>query len=48
MGIDDLHAIDREGRLGEVPHDRSRHYQEVLATLYHPLGIDVTTATIFD
>ena len=31
-----------------MPHDRPIHYQEVFATLYRQLGIDVNTATIPD
>ena len=39
-------VIGSTNRLGEVPQDRPVHYQEVFATLYHRLGIDVGTATI--
>lgn len=41
-------VIGSTNRLGEVPHDRPVHYQEVFATLYHRLGIDVANATIPD
>jgi hypothetical protein len=41
-------VIGSTNRLGEVPHDRPIHYQEVFATLYRQLGIDVSTATIPD
>ena len=41
-------VIGSTNRLGEVPQDRPVHYQEVFATLYHQLGIDVQTATIPD
>ncbi|MFN9624760.1 MAG: DUF1501 domain-containing protein [Planctomycetota bacterium] len=41
-------VIGSTNRLGEVPQDRPVHYQEVFATLYHRLGIDVSTATIPD
>jgi hypothetical protein len=41
-------VIGSTNRLGEVPHDRPVHYQDVFATLYHQLGIDVNTATITD
>jgi hypothetical protein len=41
-------VIGSTNRLGEVPHDRPVHYQEVFATLYRQLGIDVNTATIPD
>ncbi|HRA89866.1 MAG TPA: hypothetical protein PK992_17385 [Planctomycetaceae bacterium] len=34
--------------VGEVPQDRPIHHQEVFATLYQQLGIDVRTATIPD
>lgn len=41
-------VIGSTNRLGEVPQDRPIHYQEVFATLYHRLGIDVGNATIPD
>jgi hypothetical protein len=41
-------VIGSTNRLGEVPQDRPVHYQEVFATLYHRLGIDVGNATILD
>ncbi len=41
-------VIGSTNRLGEVPHDRPVHYQDVFATLYHCLGIDTNTATIPD
>lgn len=41
-------VIGSTNRLGEVPHDRPVHYQEVFATLYQRLGIDVANATIPD
>ena len=41
-------VIGSTNRFGEVPQDRPVHYQEVFATLYHQLGIDVSTATIPD
>ncbi|MCA9078292.1 MAG: DUF1501 domain-containing protein [Planctomycetaceae bacterium] len=41
-------VIGSTNRLGEVPQDRPVHYQEVFATLYHRLGINVETATIPD
>jgi len=41
-------VIGSTNRLGEVPQDRPIHYQEVFATLYHQLGIDVGQATITD
>ena len=41
-------VIGSTNRLGEVPQDRPIHYQEVFATLYRQLGIDVATTTIPD
>jgi len=41
-------VIGSTNRLGEVPHDRPIHYQEVFATLYRQLGIDVENVTIPD
>ncbi|MFN0050776.1 MAG: DUF1501 domain-containing protein [Planctomycetales bacterium] len=41
-------VIGSTNRLGEVPQDRPIHYQDVFATLYRQLGIDVGTATIPD
>jgi hypothetical protein len=41
-------VIGSTNRLGEVPQDRPVHYQEVFATLYNRLGIDVGAATIPD
>ena len=41
-------VIGSTNRLGEVPHDRPIHYQEVFATLYRQMGIDVRNATIPD
>lgn len=41
-------VIGSTNRLGEVPQDRPVHYQEVFATLYQRLGIDVGSATIPD
>ncbi|MHC5540105.1 DUF1501 domain-containing protein, partial [Singulisphaera rosea] len=41
-------VIGSTNRLGEVPHDRPVHYQDVFATLYHQLGIDVASVTIPD
>ena len=35
-------------RLGEHAQDRPVHFQEVVATLYHNLGIDTARATIAD
>ncbi|MFM8891954.1 MAG: DUF1501 domain-containing protein, partial [Planctomycetia bacterium] len=41
-------VIGATNRLGEHATDRPVHVQEVLATLYHNLGIDTQTATIVD
>lgn len=41
-------VIGSTNRLGEVPHDRPVHYQDVFATLYHQMGIDVANVTIPD
>jgi Protein of unknown function (DUF1501) len=41
-------VIGSTNRLGEHPKDRPVHFQEVFATLYQNLGIDVTRATIPD
>ena len=41
-------VIGSTNRLGEVPKDRPVHYQDVFATLYRQLGIDVGTAAIAD
>ena len=41
-------AIGSTNRLGEEAKDRPVHFQEVFATLYHNLGIDVATTTIKD
>ena len=41
-------AIGATNRLGEEAAERPVHMQEVMATLYHNLGIDTATATIAD
>jgi uncharacterized protein (DUF1501 family) len=41
-------VIGSTNRLGEVAKDRPVHFQEVFATLYHNLGIDLSTATVKD
>jgi hypothetical protein len=41
-------VIGSTNRLGEHAVDRPVHFQEILATIYHRLGIDVNTATIND
>ena len=41
-------AIGATNRLGEYAKDRPVHFGEILATLYHNLGIDPETTTIND
>jgi Protein of unknown function (DUF1501) len=41
-------VIGSTNHLGEYAKDRPVHFQELLATLYHNLGIDVNTATVPD
>ena len=41
-------VIGSTNRLGEHAVERPVHFQEVFATLYHRLGIDVNTATVND
>ena len=41
-------AIGTSSRYAETAQDRPIHLQEVFATLYHNLGLDVTTTTITD
>jgi hypothetical protein len=41
-------AIGATNRLGEEPSERPVQMQEVVATLYHSLGIDTSAATIID
>ncbi|MCC6507761.1 MAG: DUF1501 domain-containing protein [Pirellulaceae bacterium] len=41
-------VIGETNRLAEEPISRPVHYQEVMATLYHNLGIDASSATITD
>lgn len=41
-------AIGSTNRLAEVANDRPVHYQEVFATLYRQLGIDVSTVKLPD
>ena len=41
-------VIGATNRLGEHATDRPVHFQEVFATLYHNLGIDVNRATVND
>jgi len=41
-------VIGSTNHLGETPKDRPVHFQEVFATLYHNLGIDLSSATVRD
>ncbi|OYW20073.1 MAG: hypothetical protein B7Z55_07815 [Planctomycetales bacterium 12-60-4] len=41
-------VIGSTNRLGEHPHERPVHFQEVFATLYHNMGIDVAHTTLPD
>ncbi len=41
-------AIGATNRLGEEPSERPVHMQEVVATLYHNLGIDTSSVAIVD
>ena len=41
-------AIGCTNRLGEVAKDRPTHMQEVIATIYHNLGIDPRSTTLID
>ena len=41
-------VIGATNRLGEYAKDRPVHFQEVLATLYHNMGIDPNAATVTD
>src|SRR5205807_9316987 len=41
-------VIGSTNRLAEYARDRPVHFQEVFATLYHNLGIDVNKATVTD
>jgi len=41
-------VIGSTDRLGGEANDRPVHFQEVFATLYHNMGIDVNKATVTD
>ena len=41
-------VIGSTNRLGESAQSRPVHYGEVLATLYHNLGIDIDSTTVRD
>ena len=47
-GMQTGQVIGATNRLGEYATDRPVHFQDVFATLYRNLGIDVNTATIND
>ncbi|MBL9095172.1 MAG: DUF1501 domain-containing protein [Planctomycetaceae bacterium] len=47
-GLKTGQAIGSTDRLGEAAETRPCHFQEVVATLYHSLGIDVATTTVRD
>jgi uncharacterized protein (DUF1501 family) len=41
-------VIGSTNRLGERPENRPVHLQEIFATVYHQLGIDVQSTTLTD
>ncbi len=41
-------AIGATNRLGEYAKERPVHFQEIVATIYHNLGIDPMTTTLID
>lgn len=47
-GMNTGQVIGATNRLGEYPSERPIQFQEVFATLYHNIGIDVRAATIED
>jgi hypothetical protein len=47
-GIRGGQALGATNRLGEFATERPVHVQEVIATLYHNLGLDVATTTLTD
>jgi hypothetical protein len=47
-GTETVALFTAASTLGEVPQDRPVHYQDVFATLYHQMGIDVGNVTIPD
>ncbi len=47
-GMNTGQAIGSTNRMGEEPANRPVHMQEIMATLYHNLGIDTATVTIPD
>lgn len=47
-GMQTGQAIGATNRLGEHAHSRPVHVQEIFATLYHNLGLDISATTITD
>ena len=47
-GVKTRQVIGSTDRLGGEAKDRPLHFQEVFATLYHNMGIDVNKATVTD
>lgn len=47
-GMQTGQAIGSTNRLGEYAVDRPIHFQEVISTIYHNLGIDTMTTTVND
>jgi len=47
-GIKGGQVVGSTNRLGEFASNRPVHFQEVVATLYHNLGIDVSATTVLD
>ncbi len=47
-GLRSGQVIGRTNHLGEMPKDRPVHFREVLATIYHHLGIDAAGTTLPD
>ena len=41
-------VIGSTNRLGEEPKERPVHFQEIFATLYHNLGIEVRSTKVYD
>ena len=47
-GMRHVQVIGSTNRLGENAKDRPIHFQEVVATIYHHMGIDISSTTIVD
>ena len=41
-------VVGRSSRLGEDVEDRPVHFRDIIATLYHNIGIDPTTLHVTD